>query len=194
MGLSPIHIGEKLWICPSTCEPPEPEGANITIDPGMAFGTGAHETTRLCLEWLAGADMRKKSVLDFGCGTGVLGIAAGKLGAQTVVGVDIDARAVQVALENASVNGVDSFEAFTNEEFSLVFDGKGFDVVIANILANTLIDLKDILIGFCNRKGHLLLSGILRDQSGSVTTCYADSVQFGQHDLNDWVLLTGIRE
>ena len=193
VGLSPIHVGGKLWICPSTCEPVKPDEVNIIIDPGMAFGTGSHETTRLCLEWLAAADLRNKSVLDFGCGTGVLGIAAGKLGAQSVVGVDIDTRAVQVANENTAINGVGSFKAVTNEEFAAYSAGKVFDIVIANILANTLIELKETLVGFCDQKGQLLLSGILRGQSDCVLRSYADFIQFKQQNLNDWVLLTGIR-
>ena len=193
VGLSPIHVGGKLWICPSTCEPAKPDEINLVIDPGMAFGTGSHETTRLCLEWLAAADLRSKSVLDFGCGTGVLGIAAGKLGAQFVVGVDIDARAVEVANENAALNGVGSFKAFTNDEFAAYSAGKVFDVVIANILANTLIDLRETLVGFCDQKGQLLLSGILQGQSDCVLRSYADFIQFKQQNLNDWVLLTGIR-
>ena len=127
----PIKFGERLWICPSWRDVPDPKAVNVMLDPGLAFGTGTHSTTALCLKWLESLDLTDKTVVDFGCGSGILGIAAIKLGANRVIGIDIDPQALEASLDNAQRNGVrDQLEVYLPEnqpEFKA-------DVVVANIL------------------------------------------------------------
>lgn len=187
----PISIAEGLWIVPSWHQPPEPGAINIRLDPGQAFGTGSHPTTRLCLQWLAqyrpGGD-----VLDYGCGSGILAIAAHLLGARRVVGVDLDPAAVQTAQDNAHANGVEA-------RFGLpdLADAQGegvFDVVLANILTRPLIMLAPLLLARLKPGGMLVLSGILDRQAEEVLQAYgfgADMSHYGQP--GEWVCLTGIR-
>ena len=192
-GLRPSKVGPRLWICPGAGAPPEPDATSIVIEPGMAFGTGSHATTRLCLEWLAEAELRRRSVLDFGCGTGVLGIAAVKLGARSATGVDIDARAVGIARDNARRNGVaDRFRACASEQFTAQCAASGaarFDIVMANILAGALLDLQDTLTGFCDDGGWLLLSGMLVSQAAAVEQAFAGR-RFERRQLDGWALLS----
>jgi ribosomal protein L11 methyltransferase len=165
----PTQIGKRLWIVPSWSEPPEADAVNIRLDPGVAFGTGAHPTTRLCLTWLDENCHAGLSVLDYGCGTGILAIAAAKLGAASVVGVDIDPQAVEAATANATTNAVAA-------KFHLP-EGLGenrFDVVIANILANPLKTLAPSLLARLKANGTLVLSGILSHQAEDVARAYRE--------------------
>jgi ribosomal protein L11 methyltransferase len=181
-------------VCPSWYEPKPDQGTVIEIDPGMAFGTGSHETTRLCLNYLSGADLAEKSVIDFGCGSGILGIAASKLGARFVTGVDIDQRAVQTASENALKNGVDTFTALVNDAFFAQDAQRSrADVVIANILANTLVELSVEISKLVAPGGILMLSGILSTQAGFVRAAYEWGFIFEEFQEQDWVLLVGKR-
>jgi ribosomal protein L11 methyltransferase len=186
----PLRFGDNLWVCPSWCPPPDPEGVNIILDPGMAFGTGTHATTALCLEWLSQQILTDKTVVDYGCGSGILAIAALKLGARYAWGVDVDPRAVEVSVNNAERNGVvGRYRA--GVPGSLPPDTT-FDVVIANILADTLIRLAPEIAGRVAENGRLVLSGILAGQVDAVAAHYPE-FSFEQRLQEDWAALIGSR-
>ena len=163
----PSHVSPRLWIVPSWSEPPVADALNVRLDPGVAFGTGSHPTTRLCLNWLDENVRAEDNVLDYGCGTGILAIGAKKLGAATVCGTDIDPQAVEAARDNAVRNEVEA-------EFWLPADmPEGtFSVVVANILANPLKLLAPALLGRVAPKGSLVLSGVLARQAEEVIAAY----------------------
>ena len=163
----PTKVSDRLWIVPSWCELPDARAVNIRLDPGVAFGTGAHPTTHLCLKWLDENVRSSLSVLDYGCGTGILAIAAAKLGAAPVVGTDIDPQAVEAACYNAKINAVTA-------TFSLpeTLEHRHFDIVIANILANPLKVLAPALVGYLSENGSLTLSGILAHQAQDIINTY----------------------
>jgi ribosomal protein L11 methyltransferase len=194
-SLKPIRVGKGIWVCPSWCEPVQDNEINLTIDPGQAFGTGTHETTRLCLEYLSGEDLEGKTVIDFGCGSGILGIAAVRLGATAAIGVDIDPKAVLTAVQNAKLNHVtNQFQGMSNERFQLEHGNQKADLVVANILEQTIISLSAILSRMVNADGTLLVSGILEHQVGSVIQAFDSDIQFTQESKNGWVLLIGRRQ
>lgn len=187
----PLHFGQELWVCPSWCPPPDPGATNVILDPGLAFGTGTHATTALCLEWLAreGRNMVNQTVIDYGCGSGILAIAALKLGACKAWGVDIDARALVTSGENASVNGV-------LEQLALVLPDAlpvtlQADIVIANILAGPLTQLAPLLTSLVKINGRLLLSGLLTEQVAEVCQAYRPSFNFAVRVRAEWALLVG---
>lgn len=185
----PIAAAPGLWIVPSWHEPPDPAAINLRLDPGQAFGTGSHPTTRLCLQWLA-AHRPAGSVLDYGCGSGILAIAARLLGAAHVVGVDLDPAAVATARDNAQANGVDA--RFGLPELA---EAQGqFDVVVANILTRPLIMLAPLLLARLRPGGHLVLSGILDRQAEEVIQAYASVADIRHYgEPGEWVCLTGQR-
>lgn len=185
----PIRITDEFWIVPSWCSPPRADALNLVLDPGLAFGTGAHPTTRLCLLWLVEHVRRGASVLDYGCGSGILAIAAAKLGAGRVVGADIDPQAVRASVENARANGV-------RADFALVdalAPGR-YSIIVANILANPLRLLAPALAGRASAGGSIALSGILASQADDVTAAYAPwfDMSIWRRD-GDWVLLSGAK-
>lgn len=183
----PICITDKLWIVPSWREPPDPTAINIAIDPGLAFGTGSHATTRLMLRWLANTLERGESVLDYGCGSGILGIVAARLGARRVVGVDIDPQALLSAEENAAKNGVE-MRFFTPDSMP----EQPADVVVANILANPLVVLAPLISANCTHR--VALAGILEGQEEEVAQAYAPVFSLIVADREDgWILMTGER-
>ena len=189
---APMRFGERLWIVPSWSESPDPQAVNLKLDPGLAFGTGTHETTALCLEWLDRADLQGKAVLDFGCGSGVLAIAALLLGAGNATGTDIDPQALTASEDNARNNGVaDGLSLYLPENLPAEYR---CDVLVANILAGPLVELADQLAGYCRPGGTLALSGILAEQAESVRAAYSP-----WFDLNpttqqgDWVRIDGVR-
>ncbi|MEE2602206.1 MAG: 50S ribosomal protein L11 methyltransferase [Pseudomonadota bacterium] len=189
---APMRFGERLWIVPSWSASPDPQAVNLKLDPGLAFGTGTHETTALCLEWLDQADLTGKAVLDFGCGSGVLAIAALLLGAGNATGTDIDPQALTASEDNARNNGVaDALRLYLPE--NLPSDYR-CDVLVANILAGPLVELAGQLASYCRPGGSLALSGILAEQAESVRNAYAP-----WFDLNpttqqgDWVRIDGVR-
>lgn len=194
----PIKITENLWIVPtwhqSTWHQTMQETANqqaisIVLDPGLAFGTGSHPTTHLCLEWLT-KTMPSQSVLDYGCGSGILAIAAKKLGAQNVVGVDIDTQAIVASRYNAQQNQVDAdfFDADT-------FSHETFNVVVANILSSALMVLAPALAKYCKSGGKLALSGILETQTDALIERYSEWFTMDAPQQRDaWVLLTGTKK
>jgi ribosomal protein L11 methyltransferase len=186
----PMKFGERLWICPSWLDIPDPSAVNVMLDPGLAFGTGTHPTTALCLRWLDSLPLAGKTVVDFGCGSGILAIAALKLGARRVVGIDIDPQALQASQENARRNKVaDQIELYLPVDQPEDFQA---DVVVANILAGPLRELKAVISGYVKPGGHLALSGILNEQAESVRQAYADTFSLDPTTTDgDWCRITG---
>jgi len=185
----PIRVSATLWIVPTWRSPPEPDAINLVLDPGLAFGTGSHPTTRLCLQWLERSIAGGETVLDYGCGSGILAIAALKLGARRAVGVDIDPDAVATARANARRNDIAG--EFLEDCAPLTFTA---DVVIANILANPLKLLAPILASRCRHGGQIALSGILPDQVRDVESCYSPWIAFvPPAETEGWVCLSGVK-
>jgi ribosomal protein L11 methyltransferase len=186
----PIRITDRLWIVPTWHQPPDPSAINLVIDPGRAFGSGSHPTTRLCLEWLAGLLRGGESVLDYGCGSGVLAIGAARLGAARVTGIDIDPEAVDTAAANARANGVEG-ATFCLPDGSI--DGT-FDVVVANILARPLMALAPLLAARVKPGGMLALAGLLDSQAEQIAAVYAPGCRLQTvRTLDGWALLAGVR-
>lgn len=186
----PFEVTPGLWVCPTWMDPPRPDALTILLDPGLAFGTGEHPTTALCLEWLLAQDLAGRTVLDYGCGSGILAIAALKRGAASAIGVDIDPQALAVARENAARNEVaERFRALPPEELETSF---GADVTVANILANALVALAPRLVAATRSGGRMALSGVLKEQADEVRAAYAP-LDLAMHERAGWVLLEGIR-
>ena len=185
----PIKVSDRLWIVPSWHESPDPAAVNLSLDPGMAFGTGSHPTTRLCLEWLERQVSADCSVLDYGCGSGILAIAAARLGAGKVAGVDIDPQAVEAANANAERNGVSALFADSAEPVA-----GDYDLVVANILSNPLRVLAPAICAHVRSGGRLALSGILREQAEEIIGLYAQWLPMQIADVReDWVCLSGVK-
>lgn len=185
----PIRISDRLWIVPSWHIAPDPAAINLELDPGLAFGTGSHPTTRLCLEWLEANVPAGCSVLDYGCGSGILGIAALKLGAGDVLGVDIDPAALTAAADNAARNGV----ALRLAPSSAPLDAT-FDRVVANILTNPLMLLAPLLTARLKPGSRLALSGVLESQAGQVIEAYAPWLALRVGATHEgWVRLEGLK-
>jgi ribosomal protein L11 methyltransferase len=185
----PIEITDNLWIVPTWHTSPNTNAINIILDPGLAFGTGSHPTTHLCLEWLT-QQSSLNTVLDYGCGSGILAIAAQKLGAKKVVGVDIDEQAVIASRYNAEQNqsSIDFFDA--NE-----FADQTFDVVVANILSSALMVLAPALAKYCKTGGKIALSGILEEQTEALVARYSEWFKMDAPIQKDaWILLTGVKK
>jgi len=192
-NFKPIQFGKRLWICPSWCDVPSPDAVNLILDPGLAFGTGTHPTTSLCLKWLDQNDVQGKSVIDFGCGSGILGIAALLLGAASVVAVDNDPQALLATTDNALRNQIENnaLKTFLPEDAPQ----HAADVVIANILAQPLHQLKEAIAALTKPGGHIVLSGILENQAAALANHYRDQFSMNPPDLEDgWVRLTGIKK
>lgn len=183
----PIRIRDDLWIVPSWHVAPNPDALNIVLDPGLAFGTGSHPTTHLCLAWLADHLQPGESVLDYGCGSGILAIAAKKLGAGETLGVDIDPQAMVASRYNAEQNAADVRFVLPDE-----MPTYSADVVVANILASPLKVLAPALAAYCRSGGRIALSGVLREQAEEVAACYREWFDMAAPvPLDNWVLLTG---
>lgn len=185
----PMPFGKRLWICPSWLEPEDPAAINLKLDPGLAFGTGTHATTSLCLKWLDGQDVSGQSVVDFGCGSGILGIAAMLLDAKSLMGIDIDPQAILASNENTERNGID----INRVSYHLPEDAPEVqaDIVLANILAGPLVELKDAILSYLLPEGHLVLSGILASQAQTVADAYAmecSNIEIEEED--GWVRIT----
>ncbi len=189
----PMRFGERLWICPSWRDVPDPTAVNVMLDPGLAFGTGTHPTTAMCLQWLDSLDLTDKTVIDFGCGSGILAIAALKLGAKHVVGIDIDPQAIQASRDNAERNGV-------SERLSLYLpkdqpENLSADVVVANILAGPLRELAPLIAVLPVAGGRLGLSGILASQAQSVADAYQDKFELDAvAEKEEWCRITGVKK
>lgn len=186
----PMQFGKRLWICPSWREVPDPNAVNVMLDPGLAFGTGTHPTTALCLTWLDSLDLNNKLVIDYGCGSGILAIAALKLGAKQVIGIDIDPQAIQASRDNAERNNVG--EKLTLYLAKDLPDKLQADVLVANILAGPLKELEPTINKLLKSKGYLGLSGILASQAAAV--CNAYQPHFGLDAVienEEWCRITG---
>jgi ribosomal protein L11 methyltransferase len=186
----PIKITDNLWIVPTWHSAPNANAINIVLDPGLAFGTGSHPTTHLCLAWLSQTVKKDQSVLDYGCGSGILAIAAKKLGASKVVGTDIDAQAIQASLYNAEQNAVQASFYHAND-----YQTEQYDIVVANILSSALSVLAPALAKSCKTGGKIALSGILKEQAEAVSAIYAPWFDMQAPVYMDaWVLLTGSKK
>lgn len=187
----PMQFGERLWVCPKHLPPPEPDAVNLMLDPGLAFGTGTHPTTALCLQWLNDSDLNNKQVLDFGCGSGVLAIAALLLGAEHCDGTDIDPQAIIASKDNAEANSVaEKLEVFLPEDMP----DKQYDLVLANILAGPLTELSEQLANYCKPGGDIVLSGILESQSEKIIQAYSPWFELEPIAVKEeWIRVTGKR-
>lgn len=185
----PMKFADRLWVCPTGQEQHEAGTVCLTLDPGLAFGTGTHPTTALCLEWLASHDVSDKTVIDYGCGSGILAVAAILLGAKQAYALDIDPQALTATADNALKNNVqDKIFCYLPEQFAPA----PADVVLANILAKPLIDLAPAISALVAKKGHLVLSGILAEQGTTVMDAYQDSITFSAPvQQEDWLRLDG---
>jgi len=190
----PLQMGGRLWICPSWTHPPNPYAINILLDPGLAFGTGKHPTTAMCLRALDGDLPPGQRVVDYGCGSGILGIAAARLGATAVLGVDNDPQAITASRDNAQRNGVPdaAFRVVLPQDELVASWQASADWVVANILAGPLVALAPALTTLMVPGGRLLLAGLLVDQTQEVIEAYAPSVALSIADQQEeWVLLAG---
>ena len=191
-NFQPMRFGQRLWIVPSWHVAPEPEAVNLLLDPGLAFGTGTHPTTALCLEWLDGQPLEGCSLIDFGCGSGILAIAALLLGAPLAVGTDIDPQALEASRDNANRNGIEP------ARFALYLPAdmpqQQADLVVANILAGPLVSLAPQITSLVKAGGRLALSGILAEQAEEVRAAYAEAFDLDPTAVKDgWVRISGIK-
>ncbi len=188
----PIQVGNRLWICPSWKDAPNPDATNLQLDPGLAFGTGTHPTTFMCLQWLDENDVSGQTVVDYGCGSGILGVAALLLGAEKAYGVDNDPQALVATRENTDRNGLPA------ESFDVFYPGKigdiKADLMLANILAGPLIDLAPTISALVKDQGKLVLSGILSHQADDVMEAYAPWFNFDPvKQKEEWVCLSAVK-
>lgn len=188
-----MQFGERLWVCPWHIDPPDSSAINLRLDPGLAFGTGTHPTTALCLKWLDKNITRQDKLLDYGCGSGILAIAALLLGVKSSDCVDIDEQAIIATLENARANNVISrIDTSSAKQFKNRLQNQKYDVVIANILSDPLIELAPVLQAQVKKEGDIVLSGILQEQAEQTRTTYARYFEMSDIKVEqDWVLLHG---
>ena len=192
----PMQFGERLWICPTGSHVDDKDAIVVNLDPGLAFGTGTHPTTALCLEWLDGIDLAGKTLLDYGCGSGVLAIAGLKLGCAAATGMDIDPQAITATRQNAADNNVAENLRVTGSPDGI--EGQ-FDVVVANILAGPLAQFADSITSTLASRGMLALSGVLCEQADEVMAAYKAWIEFEEpvfreQDGQIWSRLTGSRQ
>ncbi|MFT5549294.1 MAG: ribosomal protein L11 methyltransferase [Candidatus Azotimanducaceae bacterium] len=188
----PIQCAEKLWVVPSWHEAPDPSAVNIQLDPGLAFGTGGHATTALCLSWLGEHDIQNQSVIDYGCGSGILAIAAFKLGASELKSVDIDPQALVASKENARRNNIDP--ALLNITLPEDFKSEPVDLLIANILSGPLVRFAPKFSGLVKPGGQILLSGILQTQTNDIEKAYLPYFDLDPICIKeDWIRVSGTR-
>jgi ribosomal protein L11 methyltransferase len=191
INFHPMQFGERLWICPSWRDVPDPSAVNVMLDPGLAFGTGTHQTTSLCLRWLDRLELSEATVVDFGCGSGILGIAALKLGAKRVVGIDIDPQALLASQDNANRNDVgEKIELYLPEHQPEL----KADVVLANILAGPIRELRTVITEYCKTGGKLVLSGILDNQAQEVNDLYSHDFDMDPIMVDgEWARVSGVK-
>jgi len=186
----PIQCADNLWICPSWIDPPEPRATNLLLDPGLAFGTGTHPTTFLCMAWLASQNLTEMKLIDYGCGSGILGVASLLLGAAQVSGVDIDPQALLATQENTRRNNIKL------ERFPVYFPKQcpeeQADIVLANILAGPLVSLVDTLADLLNPGGLICLSGVLQSQYSMLEEAYKDKFTLLEvQEKDSWICISG---
>ena len=188
----PIQYGNELWICPSWCEPPDPDATNVILDPGLAFGSGSHETTRLCMNWLSQQLLQNKTVIDYGCGSGILAIAALKLGADSALGIDIDPHALQASRKNAQLNQVsERLQLGLPTDIPEQYES---DIVFANILADTLLELRSQLLSYRKPGGILILSGILQSQNELIYKEFEPGNKIQVFEDGEWLMMSVIAQ
>ncbi|WP_028887004.1 50S ribosomal protein L11 methyltransferase [Teredinibacter turnerae] len=188
----PIQCGPAFWICPSWTAPPDPNAVNLMLDPGLAFGTGTHPTTFLCLQWLAGENLNNKTVIDYGCGSGILGIGALLLGAASVTGTDIDPQALMATQDNVKRNNLPavSFPVYFPDNCP----AEPVDYMLANILAGPLVELAPTLSALLKPGGRLCLSGVLETQKDDLLAAYEATIEIEQVlQREEWICITGTR-
>ena len=191
-----MRFGERLWICPSWLDPPDPNAVNLLLDPGLAFGTGTHPTTAMCLRAVERLTREKAHIVDYGCGSGILGIAALRLGAAKLLAVDNDPQALTATRANAKRNAIDPEHLVlaTPDSGETAVWNKGADLVLANILAGPLEQLAPTLCNFLKPGGHLILAGLLETQADDLITAYAPHQTLAVIDQHEeWVCLGGTR-
>jgi len=187
----PIHIGKNIWVVPSWHVAPDPSALVLELDPGLAFGTGSHPTTRLCMEWLEAHAPQQLSVLDYGCGSGILALVAKKLGAAKVIGVDLDPQAIESARHNSERNHCD-IDYYLPDAFNNAVNAQTFDIVVANILSSPLKLMAAMLSSRVAPNGALVLSGVLARQADDVAAAYAPFIELTVWEKRDgWVALSG---
>ncbi|SFP58889.1 ribosomal protein L11 methyltransferase [Ruminobacter amylophilus] len=186
----PIKCGERLWICPSWCDIPDPSAVNVMLDPGLAFGTGTHPTTFLCLSWLDSLNLKDQTIIDFGCGSGILAVSALKLGAGKAIGIDIDPQAIEASNENALRNGVkDRLELYLPAEQP---EGLKADFLVANILAGPLRELAPSIASMVNPGGLFAISGIIENQCQELMEIYSQWFDLDEPVFKEeWCRITG---
>ncbi len=192
----PMQFGQKLWVCPSWKPVPDPDAANLMLDPGLAFGTGTHPTTALCLEWLEQQQLDGSTVIDYGCGSGILGIAALLLGADRMIGTDIDPQALQASRENANRNQIQEsrVELYYPDKIPPQYRQQAADLMVANILAGPLVELAPTLQALVKPGGKLALSGLLASQTEQLIEAYSPWFDLEPATVReDWVRLSGVR-
>ena len=191
-----MQFGERLWVCPSWQEPPEPSAINIMLDPGLAFGSGSHATTSMCLQWLEKNTRDDSTVIDYGCGSGILAIAAALLGAPRVIAVDNDPQAITATIENAKRNNIPEgvIETYLPDQLPADRAALLSDIVVANILAEPLMQLAENLSHLVKPKGQIALSGLLADQADELLEHYSSWFEMDEAILSEeWAQLSGIR-
>jgi len=193
----PIQIGEKYWIVPEWIEPPEADAVNIKLDPGLAFGTGNHASTFLCLQWLGKTDVKDKVVIDYGCGSGILGVAALLLGAKKVYATDIDPQAVLATKQNAELNGVlENLYVGLPAEFNAEFKNQQADILVANILAGPLMSLAKEFSTLIKSEGEFALAGVIEEQVTDVSSIYSEFFDIVEVEKREetWCRISGSRK
>lgn len=191
----PMQFGKRLWVCPLHLDPPQPDAINLRLDPGLAFGTGTHPTTALCLRWLDNNIEGGERILDFGCGSGILAIAACLLGAAHADGVDIDPQALLATQSNALINQVsEKISSYLPESYQQQHADTVYDTVVANILSGPLAELAPTLARHTKPHGHIVLSGILREQAETVLLAYSQIFTMDAPVFDDdWTILHGVK-
>ena len=190
----PVKISDKLWICPSGHTIPEKNATTVFLDPGLAFGTGTHPTTHLCLERLSKMDLSNKTIIDFGCGSGILAITAIKLGAAKIYAIDNEPQALVATIDNMQRNNIspDCIETYLPRDAPSSVNA---DILVANILASTLVALSSTLCRMSKPQGQIILSGILQHQTGAVITAFQKEVDFDvPQQKEEWIALMGTKK
>ena len=192
----PMQFGRRVWICPSWHTPPDPQAVNILLDPGLAFGTGTHPTSALCLNWLDENFDHPRDVIDYGCGSGILGIAANLLGSQQVYAIDLDPQALIATRANAEKNHVlDKIKTFSVPEFNQQFSQLQCPVLLANILAGPLVELSEMLASHVQAGGKIVLSGILAEQADKISHAYQRWFHIDEiKQQGEWIRVVGTKK
>ena len=188
----PVQVGRKLWVVPTFCEAPDATAVNIALDPGLAFGSGTHPTTHLCLQWLARLDLSGKRIVDYGCGSGILAVAAAMMGAEEVYAYDIDAQAFDATLDNAARNNVANKIVICRSDRDIPSE---VDIVVANILLAPLLELQSCFHNLLRDDGKLGVSGVLSAQIATLAQAYATQFRHSETEIREqWAMYTAVRQ